>query len=114
MKDSISISKILTEALFCFQQMAQWSHSHSFDYVYKYQNQAIALIQLVEVHDCGSIGGYSGGQQTNVNGGSMKHGDKFYELYARWLFLAEKYGYDTNDTIRKWQTEIKKFFTRKP
>jgi hypothetical protein len=114
MKDSLAISKILTKALSCFQQMAQWSHSRNFDYVYQYQSQAEALIELVEVHDCGSIGGFSKGQQPNGNDGSMKYGNKFHSLYARWLFLAEKYGYNTKGISKAWEPEIKKFFTRKP
>jgi hypothetical protein len=113
MKDSLAISKILTKALSCFQQMAQWSRLCNFDHAFKYQSQAEALIELVEVHDCGSIGGFSRGQLPNGNGGSIKYGDMFYSLYARWLFLAEKYGYDTKDTSGDWQKEIKKFFARK-
>lgn len=113
MRDSILISKILTEALSCFQQMAQWNQSHNFELTYKYQSRAKALIELVEVHDCGSTGGFSKGQQPKGNDGPIKYEREFYSLYARWLFLAEKYGYDTKGISKDWQTQIKKFFTRK-
>ena len=36
----------------------QWSRSGHWDNAWKYAQQAIALIELLEVDDCGSVGGF--------------------------------------------------------
>ncbi len=51
---------ILNEVLDCFQQVIQWD-KFSFetkDSVVEYQHKAQVLIELLEVDDCGSVGGY--------------------------------------------------------
>jgi hypothetical protein len=62
------------------------------DYLYMVTSmaQAEALIEMVEIADCGSTGGFSRGQQDGRTGGIM-YADKYHTLYARWIFLAEKY-----------------------
>jgi len=55
---------------------------HTADYsskVYKSLNKAEALIQLLEVQDCGSVGGFD----TNQSGHDS--------LYERFLYLGRKY-----------------------
>ncbi len=39
-----------------------WKEGESWHYVLQYHNQAEALIELLEVSDCGSVGGYAKGQ----------------------------------------------------
>ena len=111
-KSSIEIRVILTEVLNCFQQMAQWSRSCNFDNVSANKSGAEALLELVEVHDCGSVGGFGKGQRGSYVS-PMKYGVKYHSLYARWLFLAEKYGYDESEIVRQWRKEIEKLFERR-
>jgi len=42
--------------------MNQWALYENYDYASKYANKAESLIELLEVYDCGSVGGYDEGQ----------------------------------------------------
>lgn len=111
-KNAIEIKDILTEILSCFQQMAQWAQSCNFDNVAGKKAAAESLIALVEVHDCRSIGGFSKGQrESNIS--PMKYESEYHALYARWMFLADKYGYNEDDVDRQWRPVIEKMFKRR-
>lgn len=83
---------ILQNIFSFFQQMTQWL-SHPNNYA-EYHNKALSLIELLEVYDCGSVGGFD---RENKNQTITT-----YNLYDRFLTL-----------VRKENTELKKeiYFT---
>lgn len=109
MKHVISVEKILGEALSSFQQMVQWAADHRYYTVAEECSRADELIRLVEVYDCGSIGGFSPGQRKS-NASPMKYIDIYVHTYARWRFLVEKYGCESPVGAEKWEKEIESFF----
>lgn len=58
----------------------QWKESESWSNVLQYHNQAEALIELLEVSDCGSSGGFDKGQTE----------DHRRNLWARFNWLRHK------------------------
>jgi hypothetical protein len=75
--------EILQEIFEHFQQVTQWMPCVSTDADYsngvtKYLFKAEALVEMLEVTDCGSTGGFDAGQEC--------HG-----LYARFIWLVNKY-----------------------
>lgn len=66
-----------------FQQIVQWLPNH-IDLSAKYMLKAEALIEYLEVKDCGSIGGYD-------ENNKPLHKSTF-KLYDRFLTLVNKYG----------------------
>ena len=77
----IRIKQLLESALEELDLVIQWSEPPFFDFASgaRYMARAEAIIELVEVWDCGSTGGYSDGQPETNN------------LFERWLWLAKKY-----------------------
>jgi len=72
-----------------FQGVIQWSRHHDADWaenVVQYLHQAEALIELLEVFDCGSIGGFDSFQPPPRT------------LFDRWDWLFRKY--DKPDGLR--------------
>lgn len=74
---------ILQEIFECFQQVTQWMPGidTSSDYcrgVTTYLNKAEALIEILEVNDCGSVGGFDLNQEDRG-------------LFPRFLWLVDKY-----------------------
>jgi hypothetical protein len=57
----------------------QWLDMNSLSRALEYENRALALIELLEVHNCGSIGGFDRGQQ-------LKQSDK-PSILERWEWL---------------------------
>ena len=80
----------------------------------KYADKAEALIEVVEVYDCGSIGGFGKGQRNDK--GILVYSDIYEEIYARWLWLAEKYNYGKGlynySSLQEWIPIIEKYFRR--
>jgi hypothetical protein len=74
--------KIILQEIFShFQKMTQWITLNP-SYYSKYYSKAQALIELLEVEDCGSIGGYD-----------LKNPVKWesnFSLYDRFLALIRK------------------------
>jgi len=66
-----------------FQQMIQWGRMHSYGNVAEAQAAATSLIELLEVHDCGSVGGFDAGF------------DRPRTLVGRWDWLYRKYNNPT-------------------
>jgi hypothetical protein len=64
-KASIPIKDILKEADQCIVNHKSWAASENYDNAFQYQQQAEALIAIVEVFNCGSVGGYDKGQDVN-------------------------------------------------
>jgi len=94
MSKTITRKTILQDAFEAFQQISQWLPNH-IDTAAEYSAQAKALVELLEVHDCGSVGGYD---RTNPNwnppnGDSMGHMKRItgFALYDRFLALLAKY-----------------------
>ena len=44
------------------QMLEQWREGDNLNFALDHQTRAIALIELLEVHDCGSVGGFAPGQ----------------------------------------------------
>ena len=84
--DYISIDKILDVIESEIQQMYQWSYQFAekrvkAEYVTNaiaHAHRAEALIELLEVHDCGSVGGFDEGNQG------------IYSIELRYAFLRKK------------------------
>jgi hypothetical protein len=60
---TISRETILKRIESCLESVEDWAertefHDGNLDSAYNYQCQALALIELLEVDDCGSCGGY--------------------------------------------------------
>ena len=77
----IKRKKILQDIFACFQQMTQWTIINPNHYS-EYYNQAKSLIELLEVEDCGSIGGFD-------NKNKVVKTTRF-DLYNRFLTLINK------------------------
>jgi hypothetical protein len=72
---------ILQEIFEHFQQMTQWATVNPDSYS-KYYHKAESLIELLEVQDCGSIGGFDRKNPHKKNTG--------LDLYDRFLTLMNK------------------------
>jgi hypothetical protein len=77
----IKRKQILQDIFACFQQMTQWATINPNSYS-EYYNQAKSLIELLEVEDCGSIGGFDRKNKLVRTTG--------FELYDRFLTLMNK------------------------
>jgi hypothetical protein len=80
--------QILQEIFECFQQVTQWMPGTTTDADYsngvtKYLFKAEALIEILEVTDCGSTGGFDKGQESQG-------------LVERFLWLLDKYNKRTD------------------
>ena len=96
---------ILQEIFSHFQQMTQWITTNPGNYC-RYFNQAMGLIELLEVEDCGSVGGFD--KQNPV-----KWGESGFQLYDRFLALLRKENtklkkelYFTPESMRKYWVHI--------
>ena len=76
--------------------MIGWAENKSYDIVLRSEASAECLIELLEVADCGSIGGFDKGQEYRSN------------LFERWDWLIKKYHRPSDF---KDYAEIKKFFS---
>jgi len=92
---AISRLVILQEIADDLHGLIGWAESMSFDTAQKYNAHAESLIELLEVADCGSIGGFDDGQKYNCN------------LFYRWDWLVKKY-HDPKDFV--YYQDIEKFF----
>jgi hypothetical protein len=57
-KVSVTREVILKNIAKYLDSAKQWRNGHQFDNAYKYASKAEALIELLEVQDCGSVGGF--------------------------------------------------------
>lgn len=74
-RSALSYEGVLERIDDCLKQVDQWAHRYaSVDGVvldshhrsaYEHQLRAETLIELLEVHNCGSVGGYDDGQQNS-------------------------------------------------
>lgn len=66
----------------CFQQITQWV-PFNLSSAYKYASEAEALIELLEVDDCGSVGGFDAKSpiENNYN----------YKLYNRFIAVLKRH-----------------------
>jgi hypothetical protein len=84
--------EILQDILECFQQIYQWNlwcPSNTLEYYHK----AEALIELLEVVDCGSVGGFDYANASAIHTGTrLKPLDATgHELFDRFLMVLGKY-----------------------
>ena len=75
--------KVLNMIFPNFQQITQWIPSE-IDIAHRYMLKAKGLIEMLEVGDCGSIGGYDRDNNVIFDSG--------FRLYDRFLALVRKYG----------------------
>lgn len=88
---------ILQEIFECFQQVTQWvpTHQTQADYsegVTKYLYKAEALIEILEVNDCGSTGGFDPDMAYGPRANDPTRPDHYIGLFGRFLWLVDKYG----------------------
>ena len=74
--------KVLNMIFSNFQQITQWIPSE-IDIAHRYMLKAKGLIEMLEVGDCGSIGGYDRDNNVIFDSG--------FRLYGRFLALVRKY-----------------------
>ncbi len=86
----VSRIRILNNIFEHFQQISQWLPNHC-DTAAKYTAKAEALIEVLEVVDCGSVGGF------DLENPVTNETD--FELYNRFLALVRKYR--NQDDIKK-------------
>jgi hypothetical protein len=115
-KKSTAISRIevLNDCFECLHQVLQWGIRSS-NFTNEYWYKADALIQLLEVHDCGSVGGYD--RSNPVKDITP------YKLYNRFLAVVAKYNDEPNikpvcdftlDDITYSFTKLTEFRMKKP
>jgi len=95
-KTAIPIKTLLDQVLEDLKSAQQWADHKDFDVDYrhivahKHLVSAAAIIEVVEVYDCGSAGGFGEGQLIS-NGEVSVYMDIYYPIFARFLWLYEKY-----------------------
>jgi len=80
----VSVKDILKEILKCLELVRQRYESKKFYPADTYLTQATALIELVELYDCGHTGGFGDRKY-------MLYSDIYHNIFARFLWLYEKY-----------------------
>ncbi|GAF75981.1 unnamed protein product [marine sediment metagenome] len=79
--------KLLQEAFECFQQITQWI-PWAMHHATEYHHKAEVLINILEVQDCGSIGGFDReNPMKRITG---------YELYDRFLTVLAKHNNESD------------------
>lgn len=68
--------------------MAQWAEMYSFERAHEYQQKAEAIIEVLEVADCGSVGGFDRDNKLKQSDGNSK-------LWRRFKAVARKHGHDS-------------------
>ncbi len=89
---ALSYEGVLDAAAACLVSSMSWANGHYFARALEYSNQAEAYIELLEVHRCGSVGGFEDGQK---GGGSLS-------LMERWQWLKVKF----DEEQSKWSPTI--------
>lgn len=79
-------------------QVQQWAEIHSYDLANNYSLKSEALIELLEIADCGSIGGFDRDQPRALN------------IFDRFDWLCKKYGRTPSDFIKLNYKEMLKYF----
>jgi hypothetical protein len=97
--------KILQDIFNHFQQMTQWITTCPNSYS-KYFNQAVGLIELLEVEDCGSIGGFDKSNPVKWNESGFHEYDRFLALLRKENTKLKKECYFTPETMRKYWLSI--------
>ena len=89
-----------------FAGYLQWGQrpvlkSEYHDNANKYLNRAETLIELLEVNDCGSVGGFDKNQQGVIGvqkNGEPKYADPYWStLFGRFEWVARKNGFDLQE-----------------
>lgn len=72
----VSKAEILGDIDSHMESMGDDAESGDFKGASKYQNMATSLVELLEVHNCGSVGGFDKGQQAQIfDSGGLKEGE---------------------------------------
>ncbi len=103
---SISRLTILNEIMACFYQVIQWDEFcyDTKDNVVEYQHKADTLIELLEVEDCGSCGGFD-------KNNPLKR-ETNYKSFDRFLCVLRKYN-KPSDLDENHIDEYIKYFNKK-
>lgn len=91
---------VLQEIFELFGQVRQYAELRDYKFANDYQNRAESLIELLEVFDCGSLGGFDDGQEEQ-------------DLFGRFIWLLNKYNSkkDLNQEDGDFE-EIEKYFKK--
>ena len=98
-------NKILQEIFGHFQQMTQWI-TISPDSYSKYYNKALTLIELLEVEDCGSVGGFDKSNPVKWDESGFRTYDRFLALVRKENTKLEDVCYFTPETMKKYWLKI--------
>lgn len=84
-------------------------------YAHRHLIRAEFLIELVEAQDSGTVGGF-GHEQRDAVTSKVEYSDKHPELFARWLWLQNRYPFEgKNRRIKNGSLEhLKRSFTHRP
>lgn len=80
-----------------FKMLKQWLSLHSYESVVKYSHILTAKIELLEVQQCGSIGGFDKGQTTTNS------------LVERFSWICKKNDVTIPDEIKSILKSLKSF-----
>jgi len=80
----IQYTTILKAAASCLRQVKQWEDMRDLGRALRYQTQAEALIEILEVHNCGATGGFD-----KVGTFAQDSEFGFQDLEARFKWLKE-------------------------
>jgi hypothetical protein len=96
----------ILQAIFShFQQMTQWITTSPGNYS-KYFNKAESLIELLEIHDCGSVGGFDKKSPVKWGESGMHLYDRFLALLRKEETKLKKEVYFTPETLRQYWKHI--------
>jgi hypothetical protein len=96
---------ILQEIFSHFQQMTQWITTSPDNYS-EYFNKALGLIELLEVEDCGSVGGFDKSNPVKWNESKFHVYDRFLALIRKKNTKLKKECYFTPESMRKYWLHI--------
>ena len=110
----LSIRDIVFRAGSHLSMMHQWAGMHSHERAVHYETKAETLIEMAEVMDCGSVGGFGVGKDY-----IEKHHGEYARIYLRWYALfrdimpnykKDEYLPGANRTLK----DLSKFFKMVP
>jgi len=87
---TITFDTILRTIADDFRAIDQWAGDRDYSRAHEYAARAEALIELVEVQVCGSIGGFDSGQQT-YQPPANRYTHVSDRLWNRYSWLITKY-----------------------
>jgi hypothetical protein len=90
----------LTAIHYDLRQIKQWQETRHYSRAGDYYERSLALVELLEAANCGSVGGFDGTQQSTrytIAGKALYCGD----LYSRFIWLCRRFlrSYGDNEAV---------------